>query len=276
MKSTPEQIAQELDISYDNSMTGRVYPDFTGEMTEIEFDYMKPLFVAIDNSHGGSDPHAITVSTKDPRTGLIEIIDSCEFSCSVTEMAHILAGKRRKVLTSVEMEFYERYVKYTAPGRAIFISDPHDYKTTLNESTISQEYEKVGIVLNAPKMRRNLRDQILITRNNLHRIRIKEGNDAFVDCIMNAHYPRSVGSVYDDSVDTNDTSTRTKATNEPVHDWTSHMRTNLEYLVNFITENEVMDASRQQSRERRENRINHPHKNIFPDEFNQLLKQNQN
>ncbi len=110
MKSTPEQIAQELDISYDNSMTGRVYPDFTGEMMEIEFDYMKPLFVAIDNSHGGSDPHAITVSTKDPRTGLIEIIDSCEFSCSVTEMAHILAGKRRKVLTSVEMEFYERYV----------------------------------------------------------------------------------------------------------------------------------------------------------------------
>ncbi len=93
---------------------------------------------------------------------------------------------------------------------------------------------------------------------------------------MNAHYPRSVGSVYDDSVDTNDTSTRTKATNEPVHDWTSHMRTNLEYLVNFITENEVMDATRQQSRERRENRINHPHKNIFPDEFNQLLKQNQN
>ena len=52
LKSSPEEIAQELDISYDNSMVGRVYTEFTGEMQDIEYDYTLPLFVSIDNSHG--------------------------------------------------------------------------------------------------------------------------------------------------------------------------------------------------------------------------------
>jgi len=33
-----------------------------------------------------------------------------------------------------------------------------------------------------------------------------------------------------------------------------------------------MDATKRAAKERRDLRMNHPHKNIFPDEFNGLLK----
>ena len=60
------------------------------------------------------------------------------------------------------------------------------------ETTIYQEYEKVGIILNAPILKCNLKKQIMVTRNNLYRLDIATGNDAFCDCISNAHYPRNV------------------------------------------------------------------------------------
>jgi hypothetical protein len=48
---TPEEIAQELEIDYNVSIEGRVYPEFAKESVNIEYDPDKPLYVAIDNSH---------------------------------------------------------------------------------------------------------------------------------------------------------------------------------------------------------------------------------
>lgn len=48
---TKEKIAQELDIAYDTSVIGRVYPEFSGEKSPIEYNDRLPLYVSIDNSH---------------------------------------------------------------------------------------------------------------------------------------------------------------------------------------------------------------------------------
>ena len=55
---TVEQIAQEYEINYEASITGRVYPSFanipTGDciFTKFAYDPYLPVYVAIDNSHG--------------------------------------------------------------------------------------------------------------------------------------------------------------------------------------------------------------------------------
>jgi N-acetylmuramoyl-L-alanine amidase len=60
---SPEWIARELEIQYVTSLEGRVYPEFNSQRTveSVDFDPTKPTFIAIDNSHGGKDPHAVIV-----------------------------------------------------------------------------------------------------------------------------------------------------------------------------------------------------------------------
>ena len=56
---TPEKIAQELEIDYATAVEGRVYKEFPKTSEDIKYDESKPLYVALDNSHGGNDPNAI-------------------------------------------------------------------------------------------------------------------------------------------------------------------------------------------------------------------------
>jgi hypothetical protein len=62
---TPEQIAQEYEIDYNTAIVGRVYPEFPKESKVIIYNPMLPLYVGIDNSHGGQDPNAIIVMQPD-------------------------------------------------------------------------------------------------------------------------------------------------------------------------------------------------------------------
>ena len=53
-------IAQELEIDYNVAVVGRVYPDFPSEANkEVKYNPNLPLYVTIDNSHGGTDPNAV-------------------------------------------------------------------------------------------------------------------------------------------------------------------------------------------------------------------------
>ena len=47
-----ESIAQELEIDYNTAIVGRVYDSFPKEHMMLLYDPNKPLYVAMDNSHG--------------------------------------------------------------------------------------------------------------------------------------------------------------------------------------------------------------------------------
>lgn len=52
---TPEDVAQELDINYNVSLPGRVYPQFNAPNVSFGnyiYDNSLPLYCSIDNSHG--------------------------------------------------------------------------------------------------------------------------------------------------------------------------------------------------------------------------------
>lgn len=122
------------------------------------------------------------------------------------------------------VEFQERYKKYNYK-KAIFISDPYDTKSAMGNSTILDDYRKIGINLMLPQ-ERSKQEQILKTRTNIYRIRYNEKCRDFANFILNARYPER-------KEDSNSTKTFTL----PVHNQTSHARTALEYFVTYMCEN---------------------------------------
>lgn len=227
---TKEQIAQELEIDYNTALKGRVYTDFTWEPSNIEYDPVKPLYIAIDNSHGWADPHAIILMQPNHENHFWDIIDTLTLNCKIEDLANMMSGAPRMQMNDIELEFYERYKNYNW-RQAIFVSDPYDTNSAINNihhtswTTIAEDYMNVWIHLNVPSDR-DKRSQIIKTKKNVYRIRVHERCADFISAIQNARYP-----------EIKEWSVRTKPADIPIHDWTSHYRTALEYLTCFMLEN---------------------------------------
>ena len=76
-------------------------------------------------------------------------------------------------------------------------------------------------------------EQILTTRTNIYRIRYNDNCLDFASSIMNARYPER-----------SETSQSTSVQTKPVHDWTSHFRTALEYFFQYTKENPLVNKER--------------------------------
>ena len=222
-------IAQELEIDYNTAVKGRVYEDFPTEATNVMYDPSKPLYIAIDNSHWGTDPNAVVVAQTDG--AYWNIIDYIEYNSTPEDSAYFLRGTPKMQVNDNMLEFLTRYVTYNYK-KAIFIADPYDTKSAMGNSTILDDYRKVGINLMMPQ-ERSKEEQILKTRTNLYRIRYNDNCIAFANFILNAKYPER-------KEDSNSTRTFTL----PVHNQTSHARTALEYLVTYLLENPAPTKSR--------------------------------
>lgn len=80
---------------------------------------------------------------------------------------------------------------------------------------------------------RNKTEQILTTRTNIYRIRYNEKCLDFASAIMNARYPER-----------SETSQSTSVQTSPVHDWSSHFRTALEYFMVYTKENPLAEKKK--------------------------------
>lgn len=219
---TPEKIAQELEIDYNTAIVGRVYPEFNKNPSEFVYDPEKPMYVAIDNSHGWPDPNAMILAQV--IDGRIKIFDAIEHHSPPYDNGRFLTNQPTTQLTNNQVEFLSRYAKYHRK-KATFIWDPYDTTSSMGSTTILDEYRKVWINLVIPENRRK-EDHILLTRTNIYRIDWNDNCIDFASAIMNARYPERKEWA-------NVTSEQTK----PLHDRTSHYRTALEYLVMYIIEN---------------------------------------
>jgi len=235
-----EQIAQELEINYNVSIKGRVYPSITGDTWDVQYDPLKQTFIVIDNSHWGTDPHAVIIAQRDPKTHYIDIIDCIEMNADIISQANFMAKTVKIDLNHNEYEFMERYREYDTK-RATFISDPYDTNTTIKNIhnpqwvVIKEEYRKVGIYLNTPS-RSDPKTRIMNTQSNIYRMRVAHRCIDFLSAIQNARYP-----------EVTENSSRTSPALLPIHDWTSHYRTALEYLFAWILENEWKPVKKEDS-----------------------------
>lgn len=224
---TKEQIAQEYEIDYNTAVVGRVYPDFPWDQSNfVKYDPEKPLFIWIDNSHWGTDPNAIILMQ--PNLHLWDIIDAVEVYSTPEDCAEFLRCTPKHQISDEENDFLQRYQTYNRQ-RATWISDPYDTMSKLGNSTIYDDYRKRKINLSIPQNRKKA-DHIQKTKTNMYRIRWGEYATNFANAILNARFPTRPEN--------------SNATNEitlPVHDWTSHYRTALEYLVMYMVENPLIE-----------------------------------
>ena len=236
--STPERIAQELDINYNVAIKWRVYPNFKSPEVlfwTYEYDYRLPLYISIDNSHWWSDPNAIIVCQKELDTHFIRIIDCLEINCTITQIASLFGRNPQQgfIMDDTTQDFYNRYLNYK---QATFIADPYDSDATWNDSSIRKEYIKYWIHLNLPTKQKwlywNIIEQIRLTTINLNRLKISNKCKSFISALQNARFPEN--------------KTRTEPVKKPIHDWTSHFRTSLEYLMLYILENEIIKTKTKQ------------------------------
>lgn len=252
---TVEQIAQELEISYDASVTGRVYPRFanipTGDCRfgHYEYDPYLPLYCSIDHSHGGTDNFAIILA-QTTANGTIRIIDSIQLPSYTTidECASLLARQPKWKLDDEAMSFNERTREYKTP---IFIGDPYDSNATWNDTSIWKIFRNWGITLNLPDRKKWIQDRIRVCQLNMGRLEVNVDTESIrslnwwlVSALQNCHYPER-----------SETSQSTWENNKPARwDGTSHFRTSFEYLVNFIVESEesmgIIWGKRQEERQK--------------------------
>jgi hypothetical protein len=235
---TTEQIAQELEISYDASVTGRVYPRFANipawdcKFWNYEYDPYLPLYCSIDNSHGWTDNHAIILA-QTTSNGLIRIIDSLQLPSYTTieECASLLAKTPKWRFDDEALNFLNRTKEYKQP---IFIGDPYDSESTWNDTSISKIYYNYGLTLNLPDRKKWIQDRIRVCQLNMNRLEVNVNTEStkslnwwLVSAMQNARYPERT-----------ETSQSTWDNFKPIHDASSHFRTSFEYLINFIVESE--------------------------------------
>lgn len=245
-ESTPEQIAQELDINYNVAIVWRVYPEFKSPTVQFwlfDYDPNLPLYISIDNSHWGMDSHAIIVAQTEMNWTYIRIVDSVELNSTIDQVASMLWKQPESwfMMNDLVAEFYERYMWYK---KATFIADPYDTNSTWNNTSISKIYRKYGIHLLVPELLRgwkgNIVEQIRLTRTNLHKLKVNEECTEFISAIQNARYPHRIEG-----------SNGTTSNNKPIHDWTSHFRTSLEYLFLYLMKQEEVCINKIKRSERK-------------------------
>ena len=227
---TPEEIAQEFEIDYNVAVEGRVYPEFNQDSMPVYYNPELPLYIALDNSHWWTDPNAIIVLQ--PENQYWNVIDCVEINTTPENCAEFMAGVPKFQMTITQEKFLNRYKTYHWQ-RAIFISDPYDTDVAMGNSTILIDYKKAGINLFRPECR-DKTQHISKTRTNIYRVRYNDRCDSFASAIMNAKYPQR-----------RENSNTTTENKRPVHDWTSHYRTALEYFVMYMIENPLADSKPQ-------------------------------
>jgi hypothetical protein len=220
-RRTPEEIAQELDISYEGSKIGRVYPLF-GETVKIgkyEYDPHLPLFCAWDFSEGGNDPHAVIWWQKDLEVDQVTIIDSYESNNSLEFMASLINREEHSAYKygSVEKTLIKRHTDWKIP---VHYGDPYsaDKRGSYNTS-IRDQLEGYGVSVNT-KRDSSVPERVRLGTLLLKRLRVHERCFTFIDAMYNSTYPQRKEGAQ-----------ATQKNIQPVHNQFSHTRSAYEYLA---------------------------------------------
>lgn len=223
-KKTEEEFERELNISYEGSLEGTVYAANLAkcELGTFEYDPNKPLYVSWDF---GLDGTAMQWYQWDQKIDHWYLIDSfCKANEDITFFIPFVTGTILSGFeyTDAEIEKIAQH-KYWQP--ASHVGDPDVAKRSYTNKSLSAEniLRKYGIyVQTKPWTQDNtkhyLRKQQTISF--LRKLSVDEKhNEYFMDCIRNARYPKRA-----------ENSQSTTEIREPIHDWTSHHRTSLEYM----------------------------------------------
>lgn len=223
-RRSPEEVAQELDISYAKSQEGRVYPEWDENHVKwdvVEYDPSLPLYIGWD--FGKTDETAIIWSQ--PFNGKLRIVDTYrKAGQNIDFFIPFVTG-----MVSSEQHRYNKFdyaviESHREWKRGVHFGDPAGrFKNGVTDATVLSTLANSGIIVNyqdAWKTHQNrkraakalIRDGIILNQNDAIKY--------FNKCMEGASYPR-VTSEGKEEV----------RSEKPKHDWTSHYRSAFEYLA---------------------------------------------
>lgn len=229
LRRSEEEIAQELDISYNKSQTGRVYPEWSEGNVEIgrfEYDPGLPLYVGWD--FGKTDDTAIIWAQ--PFDSKLRIIDSYSRTGQNIDFyvpfvtGIVPSGDYR--YRREDLEIIETHRNWK---RGVHFGDPAGrFKNGVTDATVFSVLNEAGIVVNykdswKEHQNRKRASKALILRGI--QINLNKKTRELNKCMENAAYPQPTVAGRPEV-----------HSQKPKHDWTSHYRSSFEYLALGISE----------------------------------------
>jgi hypothetical protein len=238
-RMSAEDVAQEIDISYQRSARGVVYPGFHNVPTG-DFPYVKgySLYTAWD--FGVADHTAIIWIARNPKTGKIRIVDCYQNEQKSIDfyVPFVLGQIPADNTYDYTMDELIKIHTHAAYPRSINFGDPDMNKRSgaqkntkpLSVIDILSDYN-IPIFTNSKgndfRHRKSLTEQGI---KEIEGINIPECGE-LVEAMLNARFPTR-------NLDSRTTSEIVK----PIHDWTSDLRTALEYY--FVNQPPVANFER--------------------------------
>lgn len=228
LRRSPEELAQEIDLSYTKSREGRVYPEWSESFVQtgyFPYDDNKQLYVGWD--FGKTDDTAIIWSQMDDH-GRMRIVDvyrnvgrNIDFYIPFIN-GIISADSDGKYHYSPEE--IDMILEHRNWARGTHFGDPAGrFQNQVSDETVFSVLKAAGIPMNFKdswkefKIRKSALKRLIMEGINLN----DNSRTSYFDvCMLNASYPKSrvEGVAQVKSVD-------------PRHDWTSHYRSAFEYLA---------------------------------------------
>lgn len=235
-RRTSEEIAQELDINWEGAITGRVYPE-VDRVRVAEFPYRPdwPLYVSHDFGHH-PDPHSIGWFQVNPSNGRTRLIETFERNDRIIDWYAPLFGhpiNSNFPYTSEEIAFISLVGEWK---RASHFGDPAGRAgNEVSGKSVIDRLAELQIYVQTNSKANDLESRKTETKHVLMQLDVNDtvNNRYFMECLRNARYP-----------DRGPNSQSTVENVKPIHDWTSHMRTMLEYFaVNYVYSKEEYEPA---------------------------------
>lgn len=225
-RRTEEEVLHELDISWEYSGVGRPYPEVNNvPVGQYEYNPRMPIYISIDL---GLDAVALGYYQPIPNSNKVVLLDAYESYGQIIDWYAPFFGKDINsdfIYSQDDLDFIDKVKLW---GSFVFYGDPSG-KSKHVESNISP-YEilrhKFGINVQTNDQENTWTARRDAAKRTLMNLQINDTPRTkwFIECIASARYPKRE----------EDTSQSVTPINKPVHDWTSHHRTELEYFsVNY-------------------------------------------
>jgi hypothetical protein len=223
-RRSEDERLHELDISWEYTSTGRPYPEADQcPIGQYPYDPELPLYVSWDL---GLDGVAINWWQPVKNSDWITLVESYEFSDKIIDFALPFFSKpieSRFIYNDKELALIEN-VKYWKP--ASHFGDPSGNARHIESGTSAYNtLRQAGIIVQTNDKANNFTTRRDESKKILMHLRINdtEGTKWWLQCVKNSRYPKR-----------NEDSQSTTGIVKPVHDWTSHHRTSMEYFaVNY-------------------------------------------
>lgn len=226
-RRTEVEIAQELDINYNKSVTGRVYPELDeyNFLEKQEYDPLQPLFVTWD--FGKRDETAMIWLQANPKDGEVRIIDAFQKAQKAIDWfvpfvtGEVKSGKGFDY-NDEELEMINRHKRWQAAKHYGDPTGTSEHQTSM--TSVVEQLRKHNIHVMTTRKGFDYKSRIEKTKMLIRRLKIDKDLVELIDALQNARFPQRT-----------EMSQATTDSPKPVHDWTSHYRSALEFFA--INEN---------------------------------------